>query len=163
LVAAVVSIHSALHFVEGFSVKEQSLTHLFADLSTPLIADAALRLHIPLRIARPGIAPVLAGQRLAGSALPATHFGSVDVFLEAIRRGKPGDVLVIDNGGRPDEGCIGDLTALEARACALLASSYGVRIVIRSSCARLGSPSSVTARGPLVRNASTRAMNQPYG
>jgi 4-hydroxy-4-methyl-2-oxoglutarate aldolase len=28
----------------------------------------------------------------------------------------PGDVLVIDNGGREDEGCIGDLAALEACA-----------------------------------------------
>jgi 4-hydroxy-4-methyl-2-oxoglutarate aldolase len=91
----------------------------FADLSTPLVADAALRLHIPLRIAPTGIAPVLAGQRLTGRALPATHFGSVDVFLEAVQHAKPGDVLVIDNGGRMDEGCIGDLTALEAQACGL--------------------------------------------
>ena len=30
-----------------------------------------------------------------------------------------GDVLVIDNGGLTDEGCIGDLTALEARASGL--------------------------------------------
>jgi 4-hydroxy-4-methyl-2-oxoglutarate aldolase len=30
--------------------------------------------------------------------------------------GRSGDVLVIDNGGRRDEGCIGDLTVLEARA-----------------------------------------------
>jgi regulator of RNase E activity RraA len=30
-----------------------------------------------------------------------------------------GDVLVIDNGGRLDEGCIGDLTALEAQHCGL--------------------------------------------
>ena len=30
-----------------------------------------------------------------------------------------GDILVIDNGGRLDEGCIGDLTALEARASGL--------------------------------------------
>ena len=28
---------------------------------------------------------------------------------------QPGGVLVIDNGGRRDEGCIGDLTALEAQ------------------------------------------------
>jgi len=27
--------------------------------------------------------------------------------------------MVIDNGGRMDEGCIGDLTALEAKACGL--------------------------------------------
>ena len=32
---------------------------------------------------------------------------------------QPGDVLVIDNGGRLDEGCIGDLTALEAKNCQL--------------------------------------------
>ncbi len=30
-----------------------------------------------------------------------------------------GDFLVIDSGGRLDEGCIGDLTALEARASGL--------------------------------------------
>jgi regulator of RNase E activity RraA len=30
-----------------------------------------------------------------------------------------GDILVIDNGGRLDEGCIGDLTALEAQASGL--------------------------------------------
>lgn len=36
-----------------------------------------------------------------------------------MQQGKPGNVLVIDNGGRMDEGCIGDLTALEARACGL--------------------------------------------
>lgn len=29
---------------------------------------------------------------------------------------EPGDVLVIDNAGRSDEGCIGDLTTLEAKA-----------------------------------------------
>jgi 4-hydroxy-4-methyl-2-oxoglutarate aldolase len=32
---------------------------------------------------------------------------------------QPGEVLVIDNGGRLDEGCIGDLTALEAEHCGL--------------------------------------------
>jgi regulator of RNase E activity RraA len=32
---------------------------------------------------------------------------------------QPGDVLVIDNGGRLDEGCIGDLIALEAENCGL--------------------------------------------
>jgi len=36
--------------------------------------------------------------------------------MQSARRG---DVLVIDNGGRLDEGCIGDLTALEAEHCGL--------------------------------------------
>jgi regulator of RNase E activity RraA len=34
-------------------------------------------------------------------------------------KAQPGEVLVIDNGGRLDEGCIGDLTALEAERCGL--------------------------------------------
>jgi 4-hydroxy-4-methyl-2-oxoglutarate aldolase len=93
----------------------ESLSRAFAELSTPLIADAALRLKIPLRIAPPGIRPITPNQRLAGAALPVRHFGSVDVFLEAMQDAHPGDVLVIDNGGRLDEGCIGDLTALEAQ------------------------------------------------
>jgi 4-hydroxy-4-methyl-2-oxoglutarate aldolase len=96
-----------------------ALARNFAGLSTPLIADAALRLQLSILIAPPGIQPVIPGKRLAGRALPAKHFGSVDVFLEAMESASPGDVLVIDNGGRKDEGCIGDLTALEARASRL--------------------------------------------
>jgi 4-hydroxy-4-methyl-2-oxoglutarate aldolase len=102
-----------------FLLSMKSLSRAFANLSTPLIADAALRLKIPLRISPPGIRPVNAGLRLAGPALPVRHFGSVDVFLEAMLGAQPGDVLVIDNGGRLDEGCIGDLTALEAEHCGL--------------------------------------------
>jgi 4-hydroxy-4-methyl-2-oxoglutarate aldolase len=66
------------------SLKAESLSRAFAELSTPLIADAALRLKIPLRISPPGIRPVTPTQRLAGPALPVRHFGSVDVFLEAM-------------------------------------------------------------------------------
>jgi regulator of RNase E activity RraA len=100
-------------------MKAESLARAFAELSTPLIADAALRLKIPLRISPPGIRPVTPNQRLAGPALPVRHFGSVDVFLEAMQGAHPGEVLVIDNSGRLDEGCIGDLTALEAEHCGL--------------------------------------------
>ena len=100
-------------------MEAESLSRAFGDLSTPLIADAALRLKIPLRTAAPGIGAVTPNQRLAGPALPVRHFGSVDVFLEAMQGAQPGHVLVIDNGGRLDEGCIGDLTALEAKHCGL--------------------------------------------
>ena len=96
-------------------MKERSLSIAFAKLSTPLLADAALRLKIPLRLAPSGIRPILAWQRLAGPAVPVRHFGSVDIFLEAMDSARPGAVLVIDNGGRLDEGCIGDLIALEAQ------------------------------------------------
>ncbi len=100
-------------------MENRALARNFAGLSTPLIADAALRLQLSILIAPSGIQPVIPGKRLAGRALPAKHFGSVDVFLEAMESASPGDVLVIDNGGRKDEGCIGDLTALEARASGL--------------------------------------------
>jgi 4-hydroxy-4-methyl-2-oxoglutarate aldolase len=101
------------------STTNQELSSTFAELSTPLLADACVRLKVPLRIAPPGIRPVKANSRLAGRALPVRHYGSVDIFLEALEAGQPGDVLVVDNGGRTDEGCVGDLTALETQACEL--------------------------------------------
>jgi 4-hydroxy-4-methyl-2-oxoglutarate aldolase len=109
----------ARSFSQNGFVKNETVAEKFADLSTPLVADAAVRLRIPIRIASPGIAPVVPAHRVAGRALPARHFGSVDVFLEAMESAEAGDVLVIDNAGRRDEGCIGDLTALEAQACGL--------------------------------------------
>lgn len=88
----------------------------FADLPTPLVADACVRGGVPLRAAPAGIGAVVPGHRIAGRALPARHYGSVDVFLEAFSRAGQGDVLVVDNGGRVDEACVGDLTVLEAEA-----------------------------------------------
>jgi len=97
-------------------VDSREIARAFAELSTPLLADACLRASVPLRVAPPGLAPVVPGSRASGRVVPARHFGSVDVFLEAMQGGSPGDVLVIDNGGRTDEACVGDLTALEAAA-----------------------------------------------
>jgi 4-hydroxy-4-methyl-2-oxoglutarate aldolase len=97
----------------------RQLFDAFAELSTPLVADACLRLEVPLRLVPPGIQPMLPRHRVAGRVLPVQHYGSVDIFLEAMTMAEPGDVLVIDNAGRMDEGCIGDLTALEAQACGL--------------------------------------------
>jgi 4-hydroxy-4-methyl-2-oxoglutarate aldolase len=51
--------------------------------------------------------------------LPARHYGSVDVFLEAFEAAQCGDVLIVDNGGRGDEACIGDLAMLEAAGAGL--------------------------------------------
>lgn len=97
----------------------QNLTNAFRELSTPLIADACVRLAIPPLLAPHGVRPLVASSRIAGRALPAKHYGSVDIFLEAMETAAPGDILVIDNGGRSDEACIGDLIALEAQACGL--------------------------------------------
>lgn len=84
------------------------------DWSTPFIADACVALGLAVRTGAPGLVPLIAGTRAAGRACPARHAGSVDVFFEAIHEAERGDVLVIDNVGRRDEGCIGDLVAGEA-------------------------------------------------
>ena len=101
------------------NLSKRLLASEFSSLSTPLIADACLRVEVPLRVAPSGMRPLMRGMRIAGRVLPARHRGSVDVFLEAMRRALPGDVLVVDNEGRIDESCIGDLTVLEARAWGL--------------------------------------------
>ncbi|MFE6866809.1 RraA family protein [Kitasatospora sp. NPDC057692] len=88
----------------------------FAELSTPLVADACVRVGVEVRAAPAGVMGVVPGSRVAGRVLPVRHYGSVDVFLEAYGAAEPGDVVVIDNGGRLDEACIGDLAVLEARA-----------------------------------------------
>lgn len=91
----------------------------FQTLSTPLVADACLRMKVPYRVAPAGIRPVVAGCRVAGRVRPVRHYGSVDIFLEAMHAASTGDVLIIDNQGRTDEACIGDLTVLEAAASGL--------------------------------------------
>jgi regulator of RNase E activity RraA len=84
------------------------------DWTTPFIADACVQLSLPVRVGPYGLKPNIAGAKASGPARPARHAGSTDVFLEAIAASKKGDVLVIDNGGRHDEGCIGDLVVGEA-------------------------------------------------
>ena len=97
-------------------MNNSGLSGCFVDLSTPLIADACLRAGLPLRIVPAGIQPIMRGMKVAGGARPVRHYRSVDIFLEAITDSQRGDVFVIDNNGRTDEGCIGDLTVLETQA-----------------------------------------------
>lgn len=88
-------------------------------LTTALIADACLRLGLPIRQAPPSIRPLVPGVPIVGPVLPARHAGSVDVFLEALEISQPGQILVIDDGGRTDRACIGDLIALEVKTAGL--------------------------------------------
>ena len=87
---------------------------------TAALADACVRLGLPLRIGPASLRPIAAHAPVAGPAAPVTHAGSVDVFLEAIDDAPPGALLVVDNGGRDDEACVGDLVALEAREAGLV-------------------------------------------
>ncbi|MFE9689541.1 RraA family protein [Micromonospora sp. NPDC005806] len=101
------------------SMPTDKLHHRFVALSTAHVADACLRAGLPVRCAPAEVRPVVAGGRMAGRVLPTRHAGSVDIFLEAIDRAAPCDVLVVDNAGRTDEACVGDLVVLEAQAAGL--------------------------------------------
>ena len=89
------------------------------DWTTPYISDACAVLQLPIRLGPPHLRPIRSHMKIAGPARPAKHAGSTDVFLEAIAQAAPGDVLVIDNVGRLDEGCIGDLVAGEAHVAGM--------------------------------------------
>ncbi len=95
------------------------LQRRFATLTTAHLADACIRAQIPVRCAPAPVHAIVPGSRLAGRVSPARHVGSVDIFLEAFEGATPGDVLVVDNGGRLDESCVGDLVVLEAQAAGL--------------------------------------------
>src|SRR5437016_6525076 len=94
----------------------QETRRRFATLTTAHLADACIRAHISVRCAPALLQALVPGSRLVGRASPARHVGSVDVFLEALQGAAPGDVLVVDNGGRLDESCVGDLVALAVQA-----------------------------------------------
>jgi regulator of RNase E activity RraA len=95
------------------------LQRTYLDLTTPHVADACMRLGVAVRCAPANTRPVWSGTHVSGRVNPVQHFGSVDVFLEAIDRAAPGDVMVVDNGGRSDEACVGDLITLEASRAGL--------------------------------------------
>jgi regulator of RNase E activity RraA len=98
---------------------DQKPRQRFATLTTAHLADACLRAQVPVRCAPAAVRPVVPGGRVAGRVCPARHVGSVDVFLEALEHAAPGDVLVVDNDGRTDEACVGDLAVLEVRQAGL--------------------------------------------
>lgn len=91
-------------------------TARLVSLTTAHVVDACIRVDVPVRCTAAGMRPLAAGARVAGRVPLARHAGSVDVFLEAFEHAREGDVLVVDNGGRTDHACIGDLVVAEAKA-----------------------------------------------
>ncbi len=100
------------------TVTEALLAEL-SNLTTPHLADGCLRTNTPIRFAPPAVRPLVPNMQCRGRARPVRHVGSIDIFFEALEDSKPGDVLVIDNGGRLDEACIGDIVLLEAQAAGI--------------------------------------------
>jgi 4-hydroxy-4-methyl-2-oxoglutarate aldolase len=95
------------------------ILEMLNDLSTACLADACLRLDIAVRFAPCAIRPLMPGTKIYGPVRPARHFGGIDVFLEALENASSGEVLVVDNEGRLDEACIGDLISLEVKMAGL--------------------------------------------
>lgn len=89
------------------------------DVTTAHLTDGCVRTGTEVRCAPAGTVAITPGSRFSGRVLPVRHSGSVDIFLEALEKAQPGDVLVIDNEGRLDEACVGDLMALEAAGAGL--------------------------------------------
>jgi 4-hydroxy-4-methyl-2-oxoglutarate aldolase len=100
-------------------MNHEEIERRFAMLSTPNLADACLRAGVAVRCGPHDLRAVVPGSQLAGRVLPAAHVGSVDVLLEAIEGAGHGDVLVVDNAGRRDEACVGDLMIHEAHGADL--------------------------------------------
>ncbi|QRP47594.1 RraA family protein [Amycolatopsis sp. FDAARGOS 1241] len=95
-------------------MENDELHRRFEALTTAHLTDGCIRARLQVRCAPAGTRSAVPGGRVAGRVLPARHVGSVDVFLEALSSAEAGDVLVVDNGGRLDESCVGDLVAIEA-------------------------------------------------
>ena len=95
------------------------LRQRFAALTTAHVADACIRAQVAVRCAPSALQAAVPGSHIAGRVCPARHAGSVDIFLEAFESATAGGVLVVDNGGRLDEACVGDLVALEAQTAGL--------------------------------------------
>src|SRR5260370_22787797 len=97
----------------------EEIRQRFAALTTAHLADACVGARPPVASGPAVLQAVVPGSGLAGRAIPARHAGSVDIFLEAMQGAAAGDVLVVDNSGRLDESCVGDLVVLEAHAAGL--------------------------------------------
>jgi regulator of RNase E activity RraA len=91
----------------------------FQELSTCNLSDALDRLGLAGQVT--GVLPLWAGcPKLAGPAMtmklsPAAASSTVIGTLEAVQASQPGDVLVIDNGGRPGINSFGGIAAFSAR------------------------------------------------
>ena len=113
---------------------------------TAALADAAVRLGIPIGTAPVSLIPLLPGTAFAGPAAPVTHLGSVDVLLETIDDAPDGAVLVVDNGGRDDEACVGDLMLLEAQQAGMRGAVIWGRHRDTAQLREIGLP--LFSRGP---------------
>lgn len=97
----------------------EALRDAFLRISTAAVADACAQLEVPVRLGPRAIRPVIPGRGCVGRARYAGYRGRIESLLGALDQSEPGDVLVVDNGGRIDEACLGGLVAMEAAAAGI--------------------------------------------
>jgi 4-hydroxy-4-methyl-2-oxoglutarate aldolase len=133
-------------------------------LDTCAVSDGMDRLG--LTGATYGVRPIWACPKIVGRAVtmkikpvgldkPKQHLGTMP-----IEAAQPGDVIVVDNGGRPDQSCWGGLLALAAKTKGISG------VVIDGACRdvdesrEVGFP--VYARAALPMTARGRVMQESY-
>ncbi|MEU7104139.1 RraA family protein [Streptomyces sp. NPDC046215] len=83
--------------------------------STAALWDASVRLGVPLGVPPVPLRPAAPGMRCTGPLRRVRHTQGVVSIFEGLDAAVAGEVLLIDNDGRTDEACVGDLVAIEAR------------------------------------------------
>ncbi len=84
-------------------------------LPTAALWDAGVRLAAAVSLPPLPLLPAVAGMHCSGPLRHVAHTeGVVSIFI-GIDAAAEGDVLLVDNSGRTDEACVGDLVAIEAR------------------------------------------------
>lgn len=134
----------------------------FRELATPLVADAVILLGLPPKIAPSGIRPLVAGSKFAGPAAPVVLSGYADRVLEGIYRSNEGDVLVLDNKGRSDEACFGDLAAYEARSQGLVGAVVWGRHRDSTELEEIGVPVFSYGTYPLGMQRTFAPVDDPF-
>ncbi len=132
-----------------------------SEFTTPHLADACLRTGIPVRCAPASLRALVPGGRASGRVRRIQRVGSVDIFLEALGDATPGGVLVVDNAGRLDEACVGDLSALETKSAGLAGIVIGGFTVTRARSPRSDCLSSAWAASQSGHSDSMRAGRMP--
>jgi len=145
-------------------VNREPLVERLAKLDTCAVSDGMDRLG--LKGATFGVRPMWPCPKIVGRAVtmkikpvglekPKQHLGTA-----AIVAAQPGDVIVVDNGGRPDSSCWGGLLSLAAKAKEISG------IVIDGACRDIdesrdiGFP--VYARAVIPMTARNRVMQESF-
>ena len=145
-------------------MNREPIIERLAKLDTCAVSDGMDRLG--LKGATYGVRPMWSCPKIVGRAVtmkikpvglekPKQHLGTA-----AIVAAQPGDVIVVDNGGRPDSSCWGGLLSLAAKTKGISG------IVIDGACRDIDESRDlefpVYARGALPMTARNRVMQESF-